>query len=95
VQIKPYGVRVDGDTRHVVFQVWEFDGEQYDLAMYFVEDRGGSHGSVRVMRSRYYAIGTGKLMALMEQAGFREVQRIDNAYYQPVLLGKKSRASSA
>src|SRR5207253_10768040 len=41
VQMKPYGVRVAQGRRYVVFQVWEFHGAIYDLAMYFVEDRGG------------------------------------------------------
>ncbi len=111
VQVKPYGIRTEGDIRYLVFQVWEFAAEHYDLAMYFVKDCGGpscavrpevgpesqaghespnpAQCSVQVMRSRYYAVGTAKLMALMKQAGFRDVQRIDERFYQPVLLGKK------
>ena len=27
--------------RYVIFQVWDFEGEVYDLAMYFVVDDGG------------------------------------------------------
>jgi SAM-dependent methyltransferase len=89
VQVKPYGVRVEGGVRYLVFQVWEFHGEIYDLAMYFVEDRGGPNCSTQVMRSQYYAVGTGALLALLERAGFREVRRIDGRFYQPVLVGKK------
>jgi SAM-dependent methyltransferase len=89
VQVKPYGVRVENGVRYLVFQVWEFHGPIYDLAMYFVEDHGGSDCPTRVLRSQYYAVGTGKLLALMGQAGFRDVQRLDDRFYQPVLLGKK------
>jgi SAM-dependent methyltransferase len=89
LQIKPYGVRVDGDTRYVVFQVWEFRGLVYDLAMYFVEDRGGPGCVTRVMRSQYYAVGTDKLIALMRQAGFTRVERLDGCFYQPVLVGRR------
>jgi SAM-dependent methyltransferase len=89
VQVKPYGIRDVGGKRFVIFQVWEFHGPIYDLAMYFVEDEGGPSCSTQVVRSKYYAVGTGKLLALMEQAGFRDVQRIDERFYQPVLLGKK------
>ncbi len=89
VQVKPYGVRVEGGVRYLVFQVWEFHGEVYDLAMYFVEDRGGPGCTTRVLRSQYYAVGTGKLLSLLEQAGFRDVRRIDDRFYQPVLMGRR------
>jgi SAM-dependent methyltransferase len=89
LQMKPYGVRDVGGTRYAIFQVWQFDGPHYDLAMYFVEDDGGPTCAAHVARSRYYAVGMGTLRALMEQAGFRDVERVDDRFYQPVLLGKK------
>jgi SAM-dependent methyltransferase len=89
IQVKPYGIRVEGGARYLVFQVWEFREMIYDLAMYFVEDRGGPSCVTHVMRSRYYAVGTGKLMALMRQARFVQVERLDGRFYQPVLLGRK------
>jgi SAM-dependent methyltransferase len=92
IQMKPYGVHLEGNHRYVVFQVWEFHGLIYDLAMYFVED-DGTNCKTHVMRSQYYAVSIGKLLALMEQAGFHEVQRLDGRYYQPVLLGRKPVAS--
>jgi SAM-dependent methyltransferase len=92
LQMKPYGVRLEGGRRYALFQVWEFHGLIYDLAMYFVEDAGGADCRTHVMRSQYYAVGTDKLLALMEQAGFREVQRLDGRFYQPVLLGRKQPA---
>jgi SAM-dependent methyltransferase len=88
VQMKPYGARDVGGKRYLLFQVWDFDGPIYDLAMYFVEDDGGPTCPAHVARSRYYAVGTGTLLTLMEQAGFRDVQRVDDRFYQPVLLGK-------
>jgi SAM-dependent methyltransferase len=78
VQVKPYGIRIDKGVRYLVFQVWEFHGPIYDLAMYFVEDRGGSRCSTQVFRAQYYAIGTGRLQGLMSQAGFRELSGLMN-----------------
>ena len=50
--LKLYGVREDGNRRYVVFQVWDFDGDQYDLSMYFVEDDLSSGTTkTHVMRS--------------------------------------------
>lgn len=60
VQVKPYGLRSEGTTRYLLFQVWEFDGVYYDLSMYFVEDDGGAEVTTRVMRSRYYSCGHGQ-----------------------------------
>jgi hypothetical protein len=89
VQVKPYGVRDEGGVRYLVWQVWEFRGLVYDLAMYFVEDRGGPCCTTRVMRSRYYAVGSDKLVELMGRAGFGRVERLDGRFYQPVLVGRR------
>jgi SAM-dependent methyltransferase len=89
VQVKPYGIRTEGGVRYLVWQVWEFQGPVYDLAMYFVEDRGGPVCETRVMRSRYYAVGTDRLLALLRAAGFVQVERLDDRYYQPVLVGNR------
>jgi SAM-dependent methyltransferase len=89
IQVKPYGVRVEGDKRYLVWQVWEFHGPIYDLAMYFVEDRGGPTCETRVFRSQYYAVGIDRLLELMRQAGFERVERVDGRFYQPVLLGRR------
>jgi len=90
VQLKPYGIRVEGGVRYLVFQVWEFHGDIYDLAMYFVEDRGGTNCPAHVMRSQYYAVRIATLLSLLERAGFRDVRRTDGRFYQPVLVGQKS-----
>jgi SAM-dependent methyltransferase len=88
--VKPYGVRLEGGKRHLLFQVWDFDadGERYDLGFFFVEEDLPT-GQVRtqVMRSRYYAISTDRLCELMRAAGLRHVRRIDDVFYQPVLVG--------
>ena len=41
------------------------------------------------MRSKYYAIGTGRLLELMRRAGFASVERLDGQFYQPVLVGSR------
>ena len=86
--VKPYGVRIENGKRYLVFQVWDFEGDHYDLAFYFIEE-DLSTGTVRthLMRSRYYAVSIAKLLELMRHAGFRNVRRIDNAFHQPVLIG--------
>ena len=88
--MKPYGIREDGDRRFLLFQVWDFEGDQYDLSFYIVEDRPDA-GVVKthVMRSRYYAIGSGRLQDLMEQAGFGSVRRVESDVDQVILVGTR------
>lgn len=88
--VKPYGIREEGSKRYLIFQVWDFEGEQYVLSMYFVEDDMLSGAArTQVVRSRYYAIAPNHLLRLMEQVGFQEVRRLDDVFYQPVLVGTK------
>jgi SAM-dependent methyltransferase len=88
--IRPYGVREEDGKRTIIFQVWDFMGQIYDMSMYFVEDDRASEPLVtHVMRTRYNAVGTGKLLALMREAGCSSAERLDGCFYQPVLEGNR------
>lgn len=92
--VKPYGARVENGVRYVSLQVWDFEGEHYDLTMFFIEENLASGAvTTRVMRTRSYAIGTGKLLELMRAAGFEDVERLDAVFYQPVLVGTRPKTS--
>jgi SAM-dependent methyltransferase len=89
--IKPYGMREVEGKRYFIWQVWDFEGEQYTLSLYFIEDdQESGEATTHVMRSRYYAIHPDHLLKLMERAGFEAVARLDDAFFQPVLVGTKS-----
>ena len=88
--LKPEGVRMVDGQRYILFQVWEFDGDIYEISMYIVNDDGGKECTTQVMRSQYYAVGTDKLMKLIAQAGYEQVKRLDDVFFQPVLIGLKS-----
>ena len=88
--IKPYGVREEGGKRYVIFQVWDFVDQVYDLAMYFVvDDRASEQLVTHVMRTKYHAVGTDHLLSLMRTAGFTRAERLDGRFYQPVLVGDR------
>ena len=88
--VKPIRALTRDGVRYVVFQVWDFEGDLYDLTMFIVEESVSTRAvSTRVMRSRYYAIGIPRLIALMREAGFQDTRRLDEVFYQPVLLGTK------
>jgi SAM-dependent methyltransferase len=89
--VKPYGIREEAGQRYLVFQVWDFEGDVYDLALYLIQDdRQSPLANTHVMRSRYYAISPNHLMQLMKTVGFTDVSRIDDHYFQPVLVGTRS-----
>ena len=87
--VKPYGIREENGVRYFIFQTWELRGQIYDLSMYFVEDSGQTECRTRVLRSQYYAIGISKLIDLMTQAGFDDVRRLDERFFQPVIMGTR------
>lgn len=88
--VKPYGARIEGGKRHVIFQVWDFEDEHYDLGFFFVEEDLKTHEvKTRVLRSKYYAVSTARLCGLMREAGFENVKRLDGVFYQPVLVASK------
>jgi SAM-dependent methyltransferase len=88
---KPYGVRVENGYRYLLFQVWDFEGEHYDLTFFFVEeDLATQEVKTHAMRSRYYAVSTHRLSELMQEAGLQNVRRLDGIFFQPVLVGTKA-----
>jgi SAM-dependent methyltransferase len=89
-RVKPYAVRVEADRRYLPFQVWDFDGDEYRLSLYLVEESlSTGHVQTHVFRSRCWAVPTSRLCELLREAGFDDVQRIDGVFYQPVLVGTK------
>jgi cyclopropane fatty-acyl-phospholipid synthase-like methyltransferase len=74
----------------VMFDLWEFDGDYYDLNTYLVKDNGNELLETIAMRSRYYCIAVNKLEKLMQDAGFINVKVLKDRFYQPVILGTKT-----
>ncbi|WP_256868190.1 class I SAM-dependent methyltransferase [Candidatus Entotheonella palauensis] len=89
-EVKLYGMRDHEGKRYLVFQVWDWQEQHYDVAMYFVEDHGGAECVTHVMRSRYYAVTAHTLIRLMQEAGFVDVQCLDDRFFQPVIVGKRA-----
>ncbi len=54
------------------------------------EDRQSGTAQTYVMYSRYYALSSNHLMKLMEDAGYVSVTRLDDQFFQSVLMGTKA-----
>lgn len=91
VQFHPIGVRDHAGVRWSVFQIWQWRerGDIYDASMYFVADDGGRELTTQVMRSAFRALSPLRMMALFQEAGFRNVVRIDDVFFQPVIAGTR------
>jgi SAM-dependent methyltransferase len=89
VRLMPIGVRHSDGRKYALLQLWEFDGPIYDLTLFIVEDEGGAECRTHAFRTRYYAILIPRLIELLEQAGFEDVKRIDERFFQPVLVGRR------
>lgn len=85
--VRPYGMRYEAGNRFMATQVWEWDGDQYDLRMYLTSETPTGECTTRVLKSRYYAVTTDRLMELMSEAGFVDVQCRHDVLYQPVIVG--------
>ncbi len=76
----------------VVFDCWEFDGDFYDITMYIVEDTGQPVAKTNVIRGgRYFCVLIPTLERLLKEAGFNKVITSRERYFQPLLIGLKSR----
>jgi SAM-dependent methyltransferase len=88
--VKPYGQRIVDEKRYIGLQVWDFEGEHYNLTVFFIEeDLTSREVHTHVFRTKYYAVTTSRLLELMKRAGFEKTERLDNVFYQPVLIGTK------
>lgn len=88
-KVKCYEPREENGVRYIIFQVRDTHGDIYDLDVYIVEDRGEPECRTRVLRSQYNTIGITRLIDLMTQAGFKDVQRLDGRFFQPLIIGTR------
>jgi 2-polyprenyl-3-methyl-5-hydroxy-6-metoxy-1,4-benzoquinol methylase len=88
-QIRPYSLKVTDDAKYLLFQVWEFDGPIYDVSLYIVRDDGRSMPETHVFRTKYYAVTIPTLMEILAQAGFTDIDRLDDMYFQPTLVATR------
>lgn len=89
--VRPYGLHLDREgQRFLAVQVWEWDGDSYDLRMYLTTEQPDGRCTTQVLTSRYYAVTTDRLKELMREAGLNDVQRLDNVLFQPVLIGRRA-----
>jgi SAM-dependent methyltransferase len=73
-----------GPGRVVWFQLWHWDGDQYELEMFQL--REAEAWRVVVGKARYWAITRHELTELVKLAGFGYPEWSLHAYYQPLMV---------
>ena len=73
-----------GPGRVVWFQLWHWDGDQYELEMFQLHEADAWR--VVVDKARYWAITRHELTELVERAGFGYAEWLLHAYYQPLMI---------
>jgi SAM-dependent methyltransferase len=87
--LRPHAMRIEEGVRSFAYQLWQWDGDCYDLNQYFTRDPDGGPCETVVFRSRYYAVGIARLLDLLQEAGFEAVRRDDEAFFQPLLTARR------
>ena len=77
--------------KRVSFQIWEWEGRVYTIH-HFIIRKVGANWETGQRTTRYRAVLRGEMGALLESAGFRELEwRMpeDSGFYQPVVAARK------
>lgn len=88
VEQRPYGERVWNGHRYKLRQVWTWRGGRYDtsLEMLPLDDEAPN---IAPIVATYLAISPGHTADLMRDVGFRTVIRVDERFFQPVLVATR------
>jgi SAM-dependent methyltransferase len=81
-----YGIRTVGQCTYAAEQVWEWDGNEYDLTLRLTEHCKPAAAIIHEFHSRYYAVEIATLERLLRAAGFAMVLRRDAFFFQPLLV---------
>ncbi len=88
VEVRPYGERAWAGRRYHLRQVWSWRGPRYDLS-FEIRSVDGVDDYATILKSSYLAIPVAQVAELMSAVGFQSVRRVDDRFFQPVLVGTR------
>jgi SAM-dependent methyltransferase len=91
-QTFPYGEREWQGRRYFAEQEWEWHGRFYTLSLR-IRPVDISRDPLANVQTTYFAVSIGEVLDLMRSAGLADVERIDEVFYQPLLVGTVSHAA--
>lgn len=88
--INPRLVHEFNEEKVILFDLWKFDGDIYEISTYIVQDKGNNGAQTQIIRGgKYYRVEIGTLCELFTQAGYLDVKVLDDRYFQPVIIARK------
>ena len=88
VEVRPYGERAWAGRRYHLRQVWSWRGPRYDLS-FEITPADGVDDCATILKTSYLAIPVARVAELMSAVGFQSVRRVDDRFFQPVLVGTR------
>lgn len=74
----------------IVFDLWDFEENGYEMSTYFVRDQDGVVTDAQIVRgARYHCIQIATLESLLRLAGFQTVATLNNRFFQPLIVALK------
>jgi SAM-dependent methyltransferase len=86
IEHRPYGDRLWNGRRFHAEQEWHWHGATYELILR-IRPAEGEAPEQLVVRTSYLAVPVNTVLSLMRDVGLDHVERLDDAYYQPLLVG--------
>jgi SAM-dependent methyltransferase len=88
VEMRPYGERTWDGWRYELRQIWTWAGPRYEtsLEMRPLDDDAPI---IPPIVATCLAINPDRVATLMREVGFRDVVRVDERFFQPVLIGHR------
>jgi 2-polyprenyl-3-methyl-5-hydroxy-6-metoxy-1,4-benzoquinol methylase len=78
------------EGRMIMFDVWDFEGDFYEITTFIVEQNDSGEIKTSVVKGgKYFCIETGELEYLFLQAGFKKVITLQDRFFQPLIVAKK------
>ena len=74
--------------RYHLRQVWNWRGPRYDYS-FEITPVDGIDDYATILKSSYLAIPVAQVAELMNVVGFQGVRRVDDRFFQPVLVGTR------
>jgi SAM-dependent methyltransferase len=88
VEVRPYGERAWAGRRYHLRQVWSWRGARYDLSFEITPVDSVDERAI-ILKSSYLAIPLAQVAELMSAVGFQDVRRVNDRFFQPVLVGTR------
>jgi hypothetical protein len=88
VEVRPYGELAWTGRRYHLRQVWSWRGPRYDYS-FEITPVDGVDNYATILNSSYLAIPVAQVAEPMSAVGFQSVRRVDDRFFQPVLVGTR------